>query len=143
MRALGFYSGGDRPRRINIGGTLGLRGYPQFGYILGSHAFMLNQEIRFPVLTRLDLGTPFGDINLPEIQAGALFADVGKATYPAPAERALLGSYGLGFRLAIAPSRCAAARYRPPLSDEGYRRYSLSREQKRPSFVSFFFGYNY
>ena len=28
LRAFGFYSGGDRPRRINIGGTLGLRGYP-------------------------------------------------------------------------------------------------------------------
>jgi hypothetical protein len=28
-------------------------------------------------------------------------------------------------------------------TDEGYSGYSLSREQKRPSFVSFFFGYNY
>ncbi len=26
VRGYGFYSGGDRPRRINIGGTLGLRG---------------------------------------------------------------------------------------------------------------------
>ena len=58
LRAYGFYSGGDRPRRVNIGGTLGLRGYPQFGYIVGSEAFMFNQEVRFPLLTHLTLGTP-------------------------------------------------------------------------------------
>ena len=73
VRTLGFYSGGDRPRRINIGGTLGLRGYPQFGHILGSHAFMLNQELRFPVLTHLTLGTPFGDLDSPRYRRD--FAD--------------------------------------------------------------------
>ena len=71
------------PRRVNIGGTLGLRGYPQFGYIVGSEAFMFNQELRFPLLTHLTLGTPFGDIDLPEIQAG-LFTDVGNARSPPP-----------------------------------------------------------
>ena len=61
-RAYGYYSGGDRPRRANIGGTLALRGYPQFGYIVGRRAFMFNQEVRFPVLTHLTLGTPLGDL---------------------------------------------------------------------------------
>jgi WD40-like Beta Propeller Repeat len=143
VRALGFYSGGDRPRRINIGGTLGLRGYPQFGYILGSHAYMLNQEIRFPVLNHLTFGTPFGDLTFPAIQ-GALFADVGKATFPsAGLKRALLGSYGLSFRLAIAPLAVVRMDIGRRFTDEGYGGYSLNREQKRPSFVSFFFGYNY
>lgn len=143
VRALGFYSGGDRPRRINIGGTLGLRGYPQFGYILGSHAYMLNQEIRFPLLNHLTFGTPFGDLTFPAIQA-ALFADVGKATFSsAGLERALLGSYGLSFRLAIAPLAVVRMDIGRRFTDEGYGGYSLNREQKRPSFVSFFFGYNY
>jgi hypothetical protein len=143
VRALGFYSGGDRPRRINIGGTLGLRGYPQFGYILGSHAYMLNQEIRFPVLNHLTLGTPFGDLTFPAIQ-GALFADIGKATFPsAGLERALLGSYGLSFRLAIAPLAVLRMDIGRRFTDEGYSGYSLSSEQKRPGFLSFFFGYNY
>jgi hypothetical protein len=141
VRALGFYSGGDRPRRINIGGTLGLRGYPQFGYILGSHAFMLNQELRFPVLTHLTLGTPFGDIDLPEIQGG-LFADVGKATFPST-DRALLGSYGLGFRLAVAPLVVLRLDIGRRFSDDGYRGYSLNSRQRKAAFVSFFFGYNY
>ena len=141
VRAQGFYSGGDRPRRINLGGTLGLRGYPQFGYILGSHAFMLNQEIRFPLFTHLVLGTPLGDINLPEIQAAA-FADVGKATFPAT-DRALLGSYGLGFRLAIAPLAVLRLDIGRRFSDDGFRGYSLNDEQRKRSFVSFFFGYNY
>jgi hypothetical protein len=142
VRTLGFYSGGDRPRRINIGGTLGLRGYPQFGYILGTHAFMLNQELRFPVLTHLTLGTPLGDITLPEIQAG-LFADVGKATSPSARERALLGSYGLSFRLAVAPLVVLRLDLGRRFSDDGYQGYSLNAEQRKRSFVSFFFGYNY
>ncbi len=102
LRAYGFYSGGDRPRRTNIGGTLALRGYPQFGYIVGSQAFMANQEVRFPLLTHLTLGTPVGDLDLPEIQ-GAIFTDVGKATFETSSDRAVLGSYGVSFRLALGP----------------------------------------
>ena len=142
VRALGFYSGGDRPRRTNLGGTLGIRGYPQFGHILGSHAFMLNQEVRFPVLTHLTLGTPVGDITFPEIQ-GALFADIGKATFPAGVDRALLGSYGLSFRLAIAPLAVLRMDIGRRFTDDKYAGYSLNSEQKKPGFVRFFFGYNY
>ena len=142
VRALGFYSGGDRPRRINVGGTVGIRGYPQFGHILGSHAFMLNQELRFPVLTHLTVGTPFGDVDFPEIQAG-LFVDVGKATFPSVDERALLGSYGLSLRLAIAPLAVLRLDMGRRFTDGDYAGYSLSGEQKKPGFVSFFFGYNY
>ena len=102
LRAYGFYSGGDRPRRTNIGGTTALRGYPQFGYIVGSQAYMANQEVRFPLLTHLTLGTPFGDLDFPEIQ-GALFTDVGKATFETFSDRAVLGSYGISFRMALGP----------------------------------------
>jgi hypothetical protein len=141
VRALGFYSGGDRPRRINIGGTVGLRGYPQFGYIIGSHAFMLNQELRLPLLTHLSLGTSLGDINLPEIQGG-LFFDVGKATSP-DIYSALLGSYGLSLRLALAPLVVLRLDLGRRFTDDNYQGYSLDRDQREPGFVSFFFGYNY
>lgn len=142
VRAFGFYSGGDRPRRTNIGGTLGLRGYPEFGYIVGTRAFMLNQEVRFPVLTRLTLGTPLGDIDLPELQAG-LFADVGKALMYQEANRAWLGSYGVSFRLALAPLAVLRLDWGRRFTDNNYLGYSLDRDQRQPGFVHFFFGYNY
>ncbi|HEU5305157.1 MAG TPA: hypothetical protein VFU40_10975, partial [Gemmatimonadales bacterium] len=93
------------------------------------------------VLTHLILGTPLGDINFPEIQGG-LFADVGKATFPST-DRALLGSYGLGFRLAIAPLVVLRLDLGRRFSDDGFAGYSLNREQREGGFVSFFFGYNY
>jgi hypothetical protein len=90
----------------------------------------------------LTLGTPFGDIDFPEIQGG-LFADAGKATFPSGTERALLGSYGLSFRLAIAPLAVLRLDVGRRFTDGNYAGYSLNGEQKRPGFVSFFFGYNY
>jgi hypothetical protein len=142
VRAYGFYSGGDRPRRTNIGGTLGLRGYPEFGYIVGTRAYMLNQEVRFPLLTHLTLGTPFGDIDFPEIQGG-LFADVGKALMHQEFDRPLLGSYGLSFRLALAPLAVLRLDVGRRFADGDYARYGLTRGQRDPGFVHFFFGYNY
>jgi hypothetical protein len=143
LRAYGYFSGGDRPRRTNIGGTVGLRGYPEFGYIVGSRAFMFNQEIRFPLLTHLTLGTPFGDVDFPEIQ-GALFTDVGKATFLTTPGRALLGSYGISFRLALGPLLVLRLDTGRRFSDDrNFDGYSLSSSQRRRGFVHFFFGYNY
>ena len=143
LRAYGYYSGGDRPRRVNIGGTLALRGYPQFGYIVGSRAFMFNQELRVPLLTHLTLGTPLGDLDLPEIQAG-LFTDVGRASFSTSTTRALLGSYGVSFRLALGPLAVLRLDVGRRFSDRNnFAGYSLSGDQKKPGFVSFFFGYNY
>jgi hypothetical protein len=142
VRAYGFYSGGDRPRRTNIGGTLGLRGYPEFGYIVGTRAYMLNQELRFPLLTHLTVGTPFGDIDFPEIQGG-LFGDVGKALMHEDSDRALLGSYGVSFRLALAPLAVLRLDVGRRFSDGRYQGYSLSPNQRDAGFVHFFFGYNY
>jgi hypothetical protein len=142
LRAFGFYSAGDRPRRVNLGGTLALRGYPQFGYIVGSEAFMFNQELRVPLLTHLTLGTPFGDLDLPEIQAG-LFTDVGKASFSTSTDRALLGSYGVSFRMALGPLTVLRLDVGRRFSNDRFQGYSLTAPQKDPGFVSFFFGYNY
>ncbi len=48
---------------------------------------MFNQELRLPLLTHLTLGTPFGDLDLPEIQGG-FFTDIGKATFETTPGRA-------------------------------------------------------
>ncbi len=103
---------------------------------------MLNQELRFPVLTHLTLGTPFGDLGFPEIQAG-LFADVGKATCRPTDGRDLLGSYGVSFRLAFAPLAVLRLDVGRRFTDGNYRGYSLRRDQRKADFVRFFFGYNY
>ncbi len=142
LRGYGFYSAGDRPRRVNLGGTLGLRGYPQFGYIVGSEAFMFNQEIRIPLLTHLTLGTPLGDLDFPEIQAG-LFTDLGQAKFSTSPGRALLGSYGISFRMALGPLTVLRLDVGRRWSNNKFQGYSLSAGQKDAGFVSFFFGYNY
>ena len=142
LRAYGFYSGGDRPRRTNIGGTTALRGYPQFGYIVGSQAYMANQEFRFPLLTHLTLGTPFGDVDFPEIQ-GALFTDVGKATFETFSDRAVLGSYGISFRMALGPLAVLRFDLGRRFATDDFEGYSLASDQRDPGFLSFFFGYNY
>jgi WD40 repeat protein len=142
LRAFGYYSGGDRPRRVNIGGTTGLRGYPQFGYIVGSQAFLFNQEIRFPLLTHLTIGTPIGDLTFPQIQ-GALFTDLGKAVFSTTSDRGLLGSYGISFRLALGPLTVLRLDVGRRFSNNGFVGYSLSPNQRDAGFVSFFFGYNY
>jgi outer membrane protein assembly factor BamA len=142
LRGYGFYSGGDRPRRTNIGGTLALRGYPQFGYIVGSQAYMANQEVRFPLLTHLTLGTPLGDLDFPEIQ-GAFFTDVGKATFETSSDRAVLGSYGISFRLALGPLAVLRFDVGRRFSSDNFRGYGLAPDQRDAGFLSFFFGYNY
>jgi hypothetical protein len=142
LRGYGFYSGGDRPRRTNIGGTLALRGYPQFGYIVGSQAWMGNQELRFPLLTHLTLGTPLGDLDLPEIQ-GAFFTDVGKASFQSGIDRDVIGSYGVSFRLALGPLAVLRLDVGRRFSSDDYLGYGLARDQRDGGFLSFFFGHNY
>ena len=142
LRGYGFYSGGDRPRRTNIGGTLALRGYPQFGYIVGSEAWMANQELRFPLLTHLTLGTPLGDLDLPEIQ-GAFFTDVGKAQFGSGIDRDVIGSYGVSLRLALGPLAVLRFDVGRRFSSDDFRGYGLDRDQREAGFVSFFFGHNY
>jgi hemolysin activation/secretion protein len=129
---------------VNLGGTLGLRGYPEYGYIVGSRAWMVNQELRFPILRHLTLGTPAGDLPFPGIQ-GALFFDVGKATFEHVGPRATLGSYGVSFRMALAPLAVIRLDWGRRFSsgNNSFEGYSLTDNDKRRTFVHFFFGYNY
>lgn len=142
IRANGWYSGGDRPRRINIGGSLGLRGYPPYGRIVGSRAFLLNQELRFPLLSYLTFGTPLGAVTFPELQ-GAFFFDLGKAWFREPSDRALLGSYGGSLRWALAPFLVLRMDAGRRFTDGDFSSYPLDASQKKRGFISFYFGYNY
>ncbi len=142
FRGFLFYSGGDRPERVNIGGTVGLRGYPNYGYILGSRAWMVNTELRIPLLDYFTFGTPVGPIRFPEIQ-GAIFADVGKAWFFSAEQRAVLGSYGVSFRWPLFPGLVFRLDWGRRFSDNHYRGYALNPPQTRRSFVQLFFGYNY
>ena len=103
---------------------------------------MGNQELRFPLLTHLTLGTPLGDLDLPEIQ-GALFTDVGKADFQNDIDRDVIGSYGISFRLALGPLAVLRLDVGRRFSSDDFRGYGLDRDQSDPGFVSFFFGYNY
>ncbi|HEU4697929.1 MAG TPA: hypothetical protein VFS40_02020 [Gemmatimonadales bacterium] len=142
MRAFGYWSGGNRPRRLNIGGTLGLRGYPYYGYILGTRAWMVNQELRFPLLRHLTFGTPLGDVRFPGIQ-GAIFGDLGRAWTRNTTGRALLGSYGASFRLPVAPLAVFRLDVGRRFASKDFQGYSLDADQTKGTFVTFFFGYNY
>ena len=142
VRAIGYYSGGARPRRINVGGTWGLRGYPQFGYVAGSQAWMVNAEWRFPMTDFLSVGFPFGTLRFPGMQ-GALFVDVGRAWTEDTRARGVLGSTGAGLRMPVGPPLVLRL-------DTGYRfhagdidEYGLPRRARRARFVDFFFGFNY
>jgi hypothetical protein len=142
VRALGYWTGGERPRLINIGGSWGLRGYPYFGYVSGTRAWLLSAEWRFPITDYLALGLPIGAVQLPGVQ-GALFADLARAWTPTTTDRGILGSWGLGLRMPIAAPLVLRL-------DLGYRfhrgnagPYGLPTRARGPRFVDFFFGFNY
>ncbi len=142
VRALGYYAGGERPRRVNIGGSWALRGYPLYGYVAGTRAWMVNTEWRFPITDFLSVGFPFGVARFPGVQ-GALFADLGRAWTADTRARGVLGSAGLGLRMPVGPP--LVLRF-----DTGYRfhsgdlrAYDLPARAHGTKFVDFFFGFNY
>jgi WD40-like Beta Propeller Repeat len=142
VRGLGYWTGGDRPRLINIGGSWGLRGYPYFGYVSGTRAWLVSAEWRFPITDYVTLGFPFGAVQFPGVQ-GAFFHDIGRAWTPTTTARGTLASWGLGLRFPIAEPLVLRL-------DVGYRYhrgdlrlYGLPTRDQGPRFVDFFFGFNY
>lgn len=100
VRLQGRVSDGTAPQRFVLGGSYSLRGYPRRS-LFGTRSFLVNQELRFPLLDGAALGFPIGTIGLPGVQ-GAFFADVGNAweqnegDLPRPR-----GSFGLGLRSSL------------------------------------------
>ncbi len=142
VRAFGYFSEGSRPRRVAIGGSWGLRGYPVLGNVGGTRAVMLNQELRFPLSNFLAIGFPFGEIRLPGVQ-GALFTDVGGAWTKESTARGLLGSAGFGLRMPVFYALVLRLDIGWRFSMGNYAAYSLPQLQGNRNFVDFFFGFNY
>jgi hypothetical protein len=142
VRAFAFYSGGEFPERIAIGGSYALRGYPRYAYVAGDRAVMGNVEWRFPITNYLSIGFPFGEIRFPGVE-GAMFTDLGRAWSEQSAARGWLGSYGLGLRMSLVSPlvlRLDLGR-RFALGDQSL--YSLPPEFSGKGFVDFWFGFNY
>ncbi len=142
LRAFAFYSGGEFPERVAIGGSWALRGYPEYSYVAGDHAVMGNAEWRFPITDYLALGFPIGELRLPGVQ-GALFTDLGRAWSAGAGNRGWLGSYGLGLRMAVIMPLVLRL-------DMGWRYaigntdlYSLPSDFQGRGFVALWFGFNY
>jgi hypothetical protein len=79
-----------------LGGPWDLRGY-NFRQFIGRTTYLLNSEIRFPLIDRFALDFPFGKLEIPMFR-GAVFMDVGKVTRFV-ADSDLLGSFGVGTEL--------------------------------------------
>ncbi|NIR43201.1 MAG: hypothetical protein GWN99_04625 [Gemmatimonadetes bacterium] len=99
VRLFGYYSDGAIPARIAMGGPYTLRLYPFLGFI-GSRAWLVSQEWRFPLMHGLALAFPFGTIRFPGVQ-GALFVDMGGIWQETRKLRGTWGSYGVSFRMPI------------------------------------------
>jgi hemolysin activation/secretion protein len=142
VRLEGYWSGGERPRSVNIGGSWGLRGYPNYGYIAGTRAWLFNAEYRFPILDFLTIGFPFGAARFPGVQ-GAFFLDYGRAWTRTTTQRPVLGATGLGLRMPLGPPLVLRLDlgYRLGLPDLEFYRLPNDRNHRR--FVDFFFGFNY
>jgi outer membrane protein assembly factor BamA len=141
VRTYGFFSGGERPERISLGGSLALRGYPRFSYVAGSSALMLNTEWRFTITDYLTFGFPFGDLRFPGVQM-AFFGDVGRAWSRLSTDRGWLGSYGLGWRMSLGYPFVLRLDlgWRYGALDGGYY---LPGSYRSSRFVDFWFGFNY
>lgn len=142
VRVQGYASGGERPRRINIGGSWGLRGYPRYGYVAGTRAWLVNAEYRFPITDFLTIGFPFGAARFPGVQ-GALFVDYGRAWSESTRERDVLGSSGLGLRMPIGPPLVLRLDIGYRLGSPNLDFYGLPQSSRHRRFVDFFFGFNY
>lgn len=144
VRGQFLYSDGLVPTRIVLGGSGTLRGYPRFG-LRGSRYALVNQELRFPLVTGLAVRTPLlGALNFPGVQ-GALFVDVGNAWEEVEEERlgfpGVLGSYGVGLRMSLGGPlvlRLDFSRLFEVGDERGLRVFRFGRNR-----VDFFLGFNY
>ena len=142
FRVQAYTSGGERPRHISIGGSWGLRGYPQYGYVAGTRAWLVNAEYRFPILDFLTIGFPFGAARFPGVQ-GALFLDYGRAWSATTANRGVLGASGLGLRMPVGPPLVLRLDLGYRLGTTDLDPYGLPASTRNRRFVDFFFGFNY
>ena len=108
-----------------------MRGY-EYREFIGKSTYVINSEIRFPLIDHLALSFPFGTLETPRMR-GALFFDVGK-TDRFIADTEWLGSLGAGVELNLG--------YAPVLRVNFTRATDFSTISAKTEF-EFFIGYNY
>lgn len=107
FRAMVQWNDGKNPQNFLLGGSWDLRGYPRWN-IPGSRFFVMNHELRFPLVDEINLKLPFGGFGFRSIR-GALFTDFGNAWGGQFTDGSIilghqkfdgiLGSVGTGFRV--------------------------------------------
>jgi hypothetical protein len=114
-----------------LGGPWDLRGY-DFREFFGRSTFLLNNEVRFPLIDRFALSLPFGTLETPRMR-GALFFDVGK-TSRFIADTDWLGSMGAGVELNLGYA---------PVIRVNFTRATDFSTISHDTGVELFIGYNY
>jgi len=142
VRFFGYFSAGARPRRVALGGSWGLRGYPRLGNVGGTRAVMLNTEVRFPLSNFISIGFPIGEFRFPGV-AAAIFNDIGGGWTKDTPARGLLGSAGFGLRMAILYPLVLRLDFGWRYNTGDVLNYALPYLKSDHSFVEFFFGFNY
>ena len=99
FRAITRYRFGDDPHRFTMGGSWTFRGYDR-GSIRGRNIFLINNELRFPLVDNLLIGLPIGGMGFQAIR-GAMFLDLGSAWDRGLYFDDMLGSFGAGIRFNI------------------------------------------
>ncbi|MBA2564855.1 MAG: PD40 domain-containing protein [Gemmatimonadetes bacterium] len=145
VRGQFLYSDGLIPTRIVLGGSGSLRGYPRYG-LRGSRYALVNQELRFPLLSGVALGglPLLGNLIFPGVQ-GAVFLDVGNAWEEVEQERfglpGVLGSYGAGLRMSLGGPLVLRLDFSRIFEIDDERDLRVFRFDRNR--VDFFFGFNY
>ncbi|MBP7696348.1 MAG: hypothetical protein PHE72_11810 [candidate division Zixibacteria bacterium] len=97
-RLFAYWSEGTEPQRIYFGGSWSFRGFDRREWYT-RHVLFASNELRFPLINVLSIGSPIGGIGFRAIR-GAIFADVGSAWEEEFDQ--FYGSFGAGFRVALA-----------------------------------------
>ena len=141
VRGFGYVSEGTRPRAVQVAGSWMLRGYPRYS-IAGTRAWVTSAEWRFPIANFVALGFPFGTVRFPQVQ-GAFFGDLGQAWNRGFYDPRILGSAGVGFRMALLPGLVLRLDMGRRLSLRGDDTLLQDPDTYRQRFVDLFIGYNY
>ncbi len=121
---------GEEARRFYMGGPWSLRGYGTRS-LSGKRLVLMNNEVRLPLLARIVMRLPGGNLPLPTIR-GALFADAGSAGENG--WDTWRGSAGVGFYV--------GGGYLPIVRLNTVWRTDFSRFERKPVY-EFYVGWNY
>lgn len=107
FRAMTQWNDGKNPSNFVVGGSWDLRGFPRWN-MPGTRFFVMNHELRFPLMDAIQLKFPFVGLGFRSIR-GAIFTDIGNAWGVQKTDGRVilghqkfdgfLGSVGTGFRV--------------------------------------------